>query len=251
MSKKPKKPDQAKEIISPSTQTIKIEHKLGKESFIQELTLPRRRRFTNVYQLKCTLMDTKPPVWRRIQVPESYTFYDFHVALQDAMNWLDYHLHCFRIPGIGTFEEIAHIECPWWDPWDMDKEWLTTTEVPLKDYLSKPSDKAIYCYDYGDSWEMSVEFEKILPKTKNTKYPVCIGGKLAAPPEDCGSIPGYYQCIEAFKASDKFEEHSGEEIEDLKERINWLGDWNPYRFDPENILFESPRDRFIMALDLD
>jgi len=98
---------------------------------------------------------------------------------------------------------------------------------------------------------MSVEFEKILPKTKNTKYPVCIGGKLAAPPEDCGSIPGYYQCIEAFKASDTFEEHSGEDIEDLKERINWLGDWNPYRFDPEKIIFESPRERFIRALDLE
>jgi hypothetical protein len=59
---------------------------------------------------------------------------------------------------------------------------------------NKPSDKAIYRYDYGDNWEMSITLEKILPKTKNTKYPLCIGGKLAAPPEDCGSIPGYYRC---------------------------------------------------------
>ncbi len=71
MSKKPKKSDQAKEIISPSTRTITIDHKIGKESFIQKLTVPRRKRFTNVYQLKCTLMDIKPSVWRRIQVPEN------------------------------------------------------------------------------------------------------------------------------------------------------------------------------------
>jgi hypothetical protein len=98
---------------------------------------------------------------------------------------------------------------------------------------------------------MSVSLEKILPKTKNITYPVCLGGKLAAPPEDCGSIPGYYQCIEAFKVADKFEELPEEENIDLKERIIWLGDWNPYMFDPGKIIFESPRERFIRALDLE
>lgn len=183
MSKKPKKPGKDKNIISPSTQIIEIEHKLGKDTVIQKLTVPRKRPFTNVYQFKCTLLDTKPPVWRRIQIPESYTFYDLHVALQDAMSWLDYHLHCFRIPGIGTFEDIAHIECPWWKPWDMDKDWLVSTEVPLKDFFINPKDRVVYCYDYGDSWEMD--------------------------------------------------------------------DWDPYEFDPKKIFFNDPRERFIMALDLE
>jgi len=252
MSKKSLKPDLDKDIIGPTTRTIRIEHVLGDQTIIQKLTIPRRRPFTNIFQFKCTLLGTKPLVWRRLQVPESFTFYDLHVAVQDSMDWLDYHLHCFRIPGIGTFEEIAHIECPWWDPWDMDDDWLITTEVPLKDFLRKPLDRAIYCYDYGDCWEMSVNLEKILPKTKNTTYPVCLDGKLAAPPEDCGSIPGYYQCIEAFEAADELEKRPDtEENEDLLERLDWLGDWNPYLFDPKRIHFESPRDRFIMALDLE
>jgi len=252
MSKKSSKPDRDKEIIDPTTRTIRIEHVLGDRTLIQKLTVPRRRRFTNVFQLKCTLLHTKPPVWRRLQVPEYYTFYDLHVAIQDAMNWLDYHFHCFIIPGIGTFEEISHIECPWWEPWEMDEDWLITNEVPIKDYLRKPSDRTIYRYDYGDNWEMSVSLEKILPKTKNAAYPVCIGGKLAAPPEDCGSIPGYYQCIEAFEAADELKKRSDEEDkEELWDLLVWLGDWNPYEFDPEKIRFDSPRERFIMALDLE
>ena len=90
MSKKPSKPDQDKEIIGPTTRTITIEHVLGEQTIIQKLSIPRRRPFKNVFQLKCTLLGTKPPVWRRLQVPESYTFYDLHVAIQDVMAWLDY-----------------------------------------------------------------------------------------------------------------------------------------------------------------
>ena len=252
MSKKPPKPGQDKEIIDPHIRTIEIGHKLGKQTIIQKLSVPWRRPFKNVYQFKCTLLDTKPPVWRRLQVPESYTFYDLHVAIQDAMDWLDYHLHCFRIPGIGTSEYIAHIECPWGEPWEMDPNWLFTTDIPIKDYLKKPSDRAIYTYDYGDNWEMSVTLEKILPKTKNVRYPVCVGGELAAPPEDCGSIPGYYRCIEAFKAADELKKHADEEDKDeLWDLLVWLGDWNPYEFDPKGIHFENPRKRFIMALDLE
>ncbi|UCC40324.1 MAG: hypothetical protein JSV96_02390, partial [Candidatus Aminicenantes bacterium] len=76
MSKKLSKPDLDKEIIAPYTRTIKIEHVLGEQTFIQKLTVPRRQSFKNIYQFKCTLLGTKPSVWRRIQVPESYTCYD-------------------------------------------------------------------------------------------------------------------------------------------------------------------------------
>lgn len=50
----------------------------------------------SVYDFKVTLLDTTPAIWRRIQVPEKYTFWDLHVAIQDSMDWLDYHLHSFR-----------------------------------------------------------------------------------------------------------------------------------------------------------
>ena len=50
-----------------------------------------KKKFNNVYQFKITLEGAKPPIWRRIQVPETYTFWDLHVAIQDAMGWGDHH----------------------------------------------------------------------------------------------------------------------------------------------------------------
>jgi hypothetical protein len=49
-----------------------------------------------VYQFKITLYEIGPCIWRRIQGPAKYNFWDFYVAIQDAMGWLDYHLNVFR-----------------------------------------------------------------------------------------------------------------------------------------------------------
>jgi hypothetical protein len=43
------------------------------------------KKFDRIYQFKITLKGIKPNIWRRIQVPETYSFWDLHVAVQDAM----------------------------------------------------------------------------------------------------------------------------------------------------------------------
>ena len=58
-----------------------------------------------IYQFKILLQGSKPPIWRRIQVPESYSFYDLHVAIQDSMGWKDDHLHDFTIIHPETLRE--------------------------------------------------------------------------------------------------------------------------------------------------
>jgi Plasmid pRiA4b ORF-3-like protein len=62
-----------------------------------------------IYQFKITLEDISPAIWRRILVPARYTFWDFHVAIQDSMGWLDYHLHAFELkaPGSGKRVEVG------------------------------------------------------------------------------------------------------------------------------------------------
>lgn len=62
-----------------------------------------------VYQFKITLKDIEPPIWRRIQVPETYSFWDLHVAIQDAMGWKDSHFHEFAFfnPESGLLERIG------------------------------------------------------------------------------------------------------------------------------------------------
>lgn len=187
-------------------------------------------------------------------VPESYTFYDLHVAIQDAMDWKDYHLHHFQSRSKNQRGDLRasaiHIECPWFDPFEMDDDWLITTEVPIKKLLKDPSDQALYRYDYGDSWEMGITLEAVLPKDKNKTYPVCVEGELAAPPEDCGGIPGYYRCIDALEACEDLEKQRTLQSDvDFLELLTWIGDWDPHHFDPEAIVFEDPRDRFKKAVE--
>lgn len=87
--------------------------------------------------------------------------------------------------------------------------------------------KFIYEYDFGDGWEHDIEVVKIGPPAEGVKYPVCIEGKLACPPEDCGGIWGYYEMLEALK-DPKHEQH--------KEFTEWIGGkFDPERFDLKKI----------------
>ena len=54
----------------------------------------------SVYQFKVVLKDSKPPIWRRIQLRSDTTLYKLHQILQVVMGWSDYHLHQFVIQGV-------------------------------------------------------------------------------------------------------------------------------------------------------
>src|SRR5262245_18991438 len=49
-----------------------------------------------VYLFKITLLDSHPPVWRRIQVKDC-TLDKLHEHIQTAMGWTNSHLHHFRV----------------------------------------------------------------------------------------------------------------------------------------------------------
>jgi hypothetical protein len=74
--------------------------------------------------------------------------------------------------------------------------------VPIKDFFSERGDRARYIYDFGDGWLHGLEVENVRPKDGRRKYPICLGGEWACPPEDCGSVPGYYVCIRALRERD-------------------------------------------------
>ena len=48
-------------------------------------------------QLKITLLDIRPAIWRRLLVPAKLKLPQFHTALQRAFGWTNSHLHAFRI----------------------------------------------------------------------------------------------------------------------------------------------------------
>ncbi len=194
-----------------------------------------KKKFNQVYQFKITLQGIKPPIWRRIQVPETYTFWDLHVAIQDAMGWSDSHLHEFRIlnPSTGLEVDIGL-------PADvLDKKILTDWNQKIADYFTMENPSADYIYDFGDNWEHKIQLEKILPREQNVNYPVCIKGKRACPPEDCGGIGGYYNLLEII---------SDPENEEYEEMMEWVGGkYDPEHFDVKEVSFDDPDKRRKMA----
>ena len=52
-----------------------------------------------IYQLKITLAEIRPPIWRRIQVPGTILLCCLHDALQAVFGWTDSHLHNFEKDG--------------------------------------------------------------------------------------------------------------------------------------------------------
>ena len=188
-----------------------------------------KQNFKNVYQFKLSMRGITPQIWRRIQVPENYTFLDLHSAIQAAMKWEDYHLHEFEIINPKT-EKIERIGTKSGIFDDFEEESLVPEiKAKIAKYFTLENKDALYTYDFGDSWEVKVRLEKIIPKTEGLEYPICTGGKRASVPEDSGGIGGYEDMLEIIK------DPSHPEYEDT---IEWLGeDFDPEYFDPEDISF--------------
>ena len=166
------------------------------------------------FQFKITLLDIRPAIWRRIQVPDC-TLTDLHEFIQAAFGWENYHLHQFEIDG----EQYSQ---PAPDGDDMDFE--DETDVLLSKLLPKASRKAlwIYEYDFGDCWRHEVLFEGFPPNDPKAKPPVCLEGERACPPEDCGGPPGYAGYLDAI-ADHEHERH--------EEMMDWRGPFDPLAFD--------------------
>lgn len=162
----------------------------------------------NMLHLKASLRYIKPPIWRRIEVPDTLTFWELHFVLQILFDWENSHLFEFR-QGRGSINDFLTGSPPV-APGDEDNmsEWqLDPREVTLAEILTKPKDKLTYIYDFGDYWEHDIVVEKVIPLAEGHPTPAvrCPAGKRAAPPEDIGGFPGYERLLEllAEKAAGK------------------------------------------------
>lgn len=172
-----------------------------------------------IYQLKITLKDLAPPVWRRVQVSSRMLLGDFHSLIQIAMGWENSHMHQFKAGNIYYGSRYP-------DDFDGTPETKDENKITLGEVLTKSRAKLVYEYDFGDSWEHEIILEKILPPEQGVKYPTCLDGKRACPPEDCGGVWGYANLLEVIDDP----EHSEHE-----EMLEWLGE----EFDPEAFSVEA------------
>jgi Plasmid pRiA4b ORF-3-like protein len=189
-------------------------------------------------QFKVTLLDVTPPVWRRIEVPAKYSFWDLHVAIQDAMGWRDYHLHMFRVPNAAT-GQIDEIGIPDEEAFEGDSVCVPGWEVPVARYFPAVGARGTYEYDFGDGWIHEIALEAIGPRERGIKYPRCVGGQRACPPEDCGGPGGYAELLETIRDPTHAEYAS---------TMEWLGGrFDPDRFTPGRVRFDNPQKRWRIA----
>ena len=172
-----------------------------------------------VYQLKVTLKNITPPVWRRLQVQDC-TLAKLHDILQTCMGWENAHLHAFEVGGVEYSEP---------DP-SGALEMRDGRKVKLSKVMAGGVKKFTYTYDFGDTWEHVIEVEKTLPAEPGVRYPRCTDGKRACPPEDCGGPWGYGDFLAAIQ-NPKHEEH--------EELLEWIGG----EFDPEKFTVEAVNKR--------
>jgi hypothetical protein len=174
---------------------------------------PRKRakpQPASVHQRKVTLLHLSPPVWRRLAVPSDMPLGALHYVLQLAMGWTDSHLHHFRV-GKTTYGDPEMLE----ELGDAD-EW----DASLADVAPRRGSRLRYTYDYGDNWEHDIVVEQVGPPMPDVRYPVCVTGERAGPPDDCGGVWGYADLLKAL-ADPNHPEH------------DWMREWAGGPIDPE------------------
>jgi hypothetical protein len=181
-----------------------------------------------LYQFKITLLDSAPMIWRRIQVQDC-TLDKLHEHIQTAMGWTNSHLHQFEIDGerYGDPELLN-------DGFE-DFECIDSTKTMVSDIVTKTGKRFSfkYEYDFGDGWEHEVLFEGCPPVEKGMKYPICLEGERACPPEDVGGVWGYQDFLTAIADPDH-EEH--------KNFLEWCGgSFSPDEFDPKKATREMKK----------
>jgi hypothetical protein len=170
-----------------------------------------------VYRFKITLKDTHPPIWRRIETKD-VTLETLHELTQTAMGWTNSHLHQFEI-GDTRYTDPRFME----HAWD-DFGAISYAGVRVSDLVSQHGTKLRidYEYDFGDGWQHTIALEEVTDAEPGVRYPRCIDGDRACPPEDVGGVWGFADFVEAVTNSDH-ERH--------EEFLEWNGPFDPTDFD--------------------
>jgi hypothetical protein len=157
-----------------------------------------------IYQIKVTLNESKPPIWRRILVSGDATLENLHYILQVAMGWTNSHMHQFIVGQ--TYIGQPHP--------DYGLEMRDERRVKLGQIAPGEGATFRYEYDFGDSWLHNLLVEKVLEPEPGRQYPMCVQGERACPPEDVGGVWGYEGFLEAIGDPDH-PEH--------EDYIEWIG----------------------------
>jgi len=159
--------------------------------------------------LRLVVAGTQPRVWRRLLVLESMWLSRLHDAIQIAFDWYDYQTHIFALDDLRFGNPVKRDDLMVEDDRD----------VTLADLNLAHRDRMIYEYLFGEGWRVDIRVEKSMAAAKGARYPACVAGERAGPPEDCGGLEAYHDMLACLK----------EPASELgREWLAWLGpEYNP------------------------
>jgi len=178
----------------------------------------------SVFTVKVALLGSDPPIWRRLSRPANTALADLHWVLQTAFDWTDSHMHQFMLrfgtPDVVCYQKLSR------DPGPLVALGLRQpkkdeNKARLSNLLEKAGDVCHYEYDFGDSWLHEIALEEIAEEPVRPASAACLAGEQAAPPEDCGGIPGFCHNLDVLKKT------RSREYAEIKE---WMGDYDPAAF---------------------
>lgn len=180
---------------------------------------------SQVLQLRITLSEIEPPIWRRVLVPASMTLHELHRAIQVIFDWYDYHLYEFEVRG-------ERYEAP-----DEEATGADSTKARLSRFQLAPGETLLYRYDLGDDWEHLVEIEAQEDRPSLDWIPWLMDGERRGPKEDSGGPRGYVKLVRLLERP----------LDDLDEEergyVGWLGS----DFDPGAFSVEQARHALLLA----
>jgi len=163
-----------------------------------------RRAAARILCLRLVVAGTQPRVWRRMLVLETMWLSRLHDAIQIAFDWFDYQTHVFALDDLRFGNPVKR------DDYLVEDD----RDVTLGDLNLAHRDRMTYDYEFGEGWRVDIRVEKTAAAGKGVRYPACVAGERAGPPEDCGGLDAYHDMLACLKEPDS----------DLgKEWLAWLG----------------------------
>jgi hypothetical protein len=174
-------------------------------------------------QLKLTLVDAEPLIWRRLLVTNQISLKRLHESIQAVTGWDDPHQHdfivdekCYGQPALG---EVVPVE---------NEALFRLHSLPLLKGTS-----FTYVYDFGDHWEIEVKVEQVLPPDPGGPFAFLIEGARAFRPEDSGGVVEYENLFAALS------DPTNPEHDECRQ---WLGE----DFEPERLDLSATNERLQM-----
>lgn len=192
------------------------------------------------YQIKISIMEIEPAIWRRLKIPGNITFQQLHQIIQAAFGWLDSHLYKFQFDK--TIITTPDDDYAPGELYGEDKIELDSENTKINKFFDA-YDNCEYDYDFGDSWYHKIIIEKRLKDTKRNNIPECTGGARFRPPEDVGGTGGYEDFIKIIK---------NKKNPERDEYLGWAEkDTRGFIYDPDYFNINEVNRRLYYALEND